>query len=144
MHQFTIYIVVYIAMIANFFWEAYSEGRNAWDKGKLGWKIKIGNYTVLTAYHFYLFIIMWPVLLSLPLFLNGWDIRLFGILLSAYISGLVIQDFFWYVVNPVVKVKELNSDFAIYYPRLKIGKIKIPIGYFIGIILAVVINMVLV
>ncbi len=125
-------------MIAASFWEAYSEGRNAWDKNKEGWKLKIGNYVVMTAYHFYLFIIMFPLLLSLPLIIYGWDTKLFGILLSAYFSGLVLQDFMWYVVNPVVQLKELNTDFANYYPRVKIGKIKIPIGYFIGILLSII------
>jgi len=34
-----IFIWIYAAMIATSFWEAYIEGRNYWDKGKLGWKI---------------------------------------------------------------------------------------------------------
>jgi len=80
---------------------------------------------------------MFPALLSLPLVVNGWNTKLFGILLSAYFSGMVIQDFMWYVVNPVVKLRELNTDFANYYPRVKIGKIKIPVFYFIGLGIAV-------
>jgi len=133
MNTLLIFIWIYLAMIATSFWEAYVEGRNVWDKGKLGWKINIGKYK-LTGYHFFLFYIMWPLLITLPLIINGWDTKLFGILLSALTSGYVIQDFMWYVVNPVVKVRELfYGDFANYYPRIKIGNIKIPLFYFIGI-----------
>ena len=113
MNTLIIFIWVYAAMIAMSFWEAYVEGRNAWDKKKLGWKLNIGKF-VLHSYHFYAFWIMWPLALSLPLVIYGWDTRLFGILLSAYFSGMVLEDFFWYVVNPVVKLKELWSDFSDY------------------------------
>ena len=99
---------------------------------KLGWRIKISKYTI-TGYHFFVFLIMWPLLLSLPLVIYGWNAKLFGILVSAYLSGMILEDFMWYVVNPVVKVKELfYRDFADYYPRVKIGNIKIPLGYFLG------------
>jgi hypothetical protein len=136
MRTLFIFIWIYAAMIAMGFWEAYVEGRNAWDRGKLGWKIRVGRFTVMTAYHFFLFVVMWPLLLTLPFIINGWDTRLFGIILSAYVSGSAIEDFVWYLVNPVVKVSELNTDFANYYPRVKIGKIRIPTTYFISIIVA--------
>lgn len=133
-----IFIWIYAAMIAMSFWEAYVEGRNAWDKEKLGWKIKFGKKFVLSAYHIYIFGIMWPLVLTLPLVIYGWDTKLFGIILSAYFSGMVIQDFGWYVVNPVVKLKEFWSDFTDYYPWIKInGKKIIPWGYIVGIIIAV-------
>jgi hypothetical protein len=112
-------------MVAMAFWEAYVEGRNEFDKKKLGWKIKFGKYTFITAYHFYVFVVMWPLLLSLPLIIYGWDFQLFGILISAYFSGQVIEDFMWYVVNPVVKFKERVTRFSDYYPWIKIGGIKI-------------------
>jgi len=70
MNAILIFIWIWGAMVAMAFWEAYSEGRNEWDEGKLGWKIKIGRY-YFTAYHFYLFLVMWPLLLSLPLVIYG-------------------------------------------------------------------------
>src|SRR3990167_4133294 len=103
MNTSAIFIVVYLAMIANSFWEAYAEGRNTWELGKVGWKVKVGKFW-FTGYHFFLFWVMWPLLLSLPLIIYGWNVKLFGILISAYFSGLVIQDFFWYIVSPVVKL----------------------------------------
>lgn len=120
------------------FWEAYVEGRNPWDKNKLGWKIKLGNNFVLPAYHFYIFWIMWPLLLTLPFIIYGWNARLFGIILSAYFSGIVIEDFCWFIVNPAVKLKEFWSDFSNYYPWLKVGNKKIiPLGYILGISIAI-------
>lgn len=130
-----IFIWIYMAMIAMSFWESYVEGRNPWDKRKLGWKIKMGRYC-LPAYHFYVFFIMWPLLLSLPLIIYGWDLKLFGILISAYFSGMIIQDFMWFVVNPAVKLSEFNSKWVKYYPWIKIGKFEIPTFYVVGLIIS--------
>jgi hypothetical protein len=137
MKTILIFVWIWGAMVAMAFWEAYVEGRNAWDKGKLGWKVRLGPGLVLTGYHFYLFVIMWPLLLTLPFVMYGWDARLFGIVLSAFVSGTVLEDFMWYVVNPAVKISELHTNFAAYYPRVPVGKWKIPLGYFIGVGIAV-------
>lgn len=123
-------------MIAHSFWEAYVEGRNAWDKKKLGWKITFFGFS-FPAYHFYLYVIMYPFLLTLPLIIYGWNFKLLGILISAYSSGIVIEDFMWYVVNPVVKFRELYTKFSDYYPWIRFkGKKIIPLGYIIGIVIA--------
>ena len=132
-----IFLWVYAAMVAMAFWEAYVEGRNAWDKAKLGWKFRVGRKFVMTAYHFYLAWVMLPLLMSLPLVVVGWDRRLFGVLLSAYASGIVLEDFMWYVVNPVVKLSEFNSRFADYYPWLKLGRFEVPVFYLFGLAVAV-------
>lgn len=130
--------IVWSAMIATSFWESYVEGRNAFDKGKVGFKIRIGKF-VITGYHFFLFFITFPLLLSLPLVICGFSWRLFGILLSAYISGTIIEDFFWFVVNPMVKFSEWNPEFVDYYPWIKIGKLRFPLFYILGLIASTVI-----
>jgi hypothetical protein len=138
MNTILIFAWVWAAFIAMSFWEAYVEGRKAWDKGKLGWKIRFGRCFTLHAYHFYIFWVMMPLLLTLPLIIYGWNLKLFGILLSAYFSGMVIEDFGWYVVNPVVKFREFWSDFSDYYPWIRFGSRKIiPVGYILGILIAV-------
>ena len=137
MNTLIIFICVYIAMISMSFWESYVEGRNAWGKGKTGWKIKLTKNCCLTAYHFYLFFIMWPILLALPLIIYGWNLRLFGILISAYLSGLVIEDFMWFVVNPKVRLSEWNPKFADYYPWIKLGKIHVPLFYIISLFISI-------
>jgi hypothetical protein len=137
MNILLIFIWIYAAMIALSFVESYVEGRNAWDKKKFGPKIKIGKLK-FTAYHFFLFGVMIPLFITLPLIINGWDARLFGILLSAFFSGIIIEDLFWYIVNPVVKFKELFTSFSDYYPWIKLKNRKIiPAGYLLWLTLAV-------
>lgn len=132
-----IFIWIWFAMIATSFWESYVEGRNAGDKGKAGWRLRFKQHTI-TAYHFYLFLVMWPLLLTLPFIIYGWNARLFGILFSAYASGLIIEDFVWYVVNPVVLFKEFYTDFSDYMPWIKIkGKKVIPTLYIFAILIAI-------
>jgi hypothetical protein len=126
---YLIFAWIWAAMIATAFWEAYVEGRNAGNRGKIGWTIRFGEHVSLTAYHFYLFFVMWPLLLTLPLVINGWDTRLFGILVSAYFTGIVIEDFTWFLVNPVVSFSEWNPEFVNYYPWVKIGKFDLPVMY---------------
>jgi|SRR3989338_7719483 len=130
------FIWIWAAMIANGFWEAYVEGKHAWDKGKLGWKIKTKKRVWLTAYHFWLFVVMWPLLITLPLVIAGFDLRLFGILLSAYFSGLIIEDFTWFIVNPVFNFRHFNSKYVKWYPWMKISKLEIPIFYLVAVLAA--------
>ena len=137
MNDWLAIIWIWAAFIAMSFWESSVEGRRAWDRGKAGWKIFFSQSLSLTTYHFWLAWVMLPLLLTLPLIIYGWNLRLLGILISAYASGLVIEDFGWYVVNPRVKFNELFTKFSDYYPWIKIGKRKIiPVGYVIGIIIA--------
>ncbi len=132
-----IFIWVYLAMIAMSFWESEVEGRKAWDRGKMGWKIKIGRYC-LPAYHFFVFWVMWPLLLTLPLIIYGWDLKLLGILMSAYFSGIVLEDFMWFVVNPAIRFRDsFNPKFANYYPWLKIAGLEMPALHVIGLSLSV-------
>ena len=138
MNTILIFIWIYSAFIAMSFWESSVEGRNAWDKGKHGWKIKLTKSFTFTSYHFFLAGIMLPLLFTLPLIIYGWNTKLFGILVSAFFSGMVVEDFFWYIVNPKVQFKELFSSFSDYYPWLKInGRKIIPLGYLAGILIAV-------
>ncbi len=133
-----IFIWVYLAMIAMSFWESEVEGRKAWDRGKMGWKIKIGRYC-LPAYHFFVFWVMWPLLLTLPLIIYGWDLKLLGILMSAYFSCLVLEDFMWFVFNPARPFAKWNPKETTWYPWIRIGKFATPLSYAIKLILAVLI-----
>ena len=139
MHELLIFLWINAAMVATSFWEAYSEGRNSWAKGKLGWKYKLFGHEH-TAYHFFLFAVMFPLLLTLPFVIFGWSKHYFGVVMSAYFIGLSVEDFFWYVVNPEVRFREWFSDFSDYYPWIKInGKKIIPWGYLQNIFVAVAI-----
>lgn len=132
MHILLIFVWVVVAMTAFSFAEAYVEGRNAGFNGKLGFKIKVFG-TTFAAYHFFLFYVMFPMFLLLPFIAFGmWDTRVFGILVSAFCLGIIVEDFMWYVVNPVVKVRELWSDFSDYYPWFRLGGKKIVPLIYIG------------
>ena len=127
------FIWVSVAMIAHSFWEAYVEGRAGWARNAQGFHIKITERLSLTGYHFFLFVIELPMLFALPLVVNGWDLKVFGLLVSAFFFGTVLEDFFWFVVNPVVKFSEWNPEFVTWYPWIKIGRIKIPVFYILGL-----------
>ena len=132
----TVFGFIWGAMIAAGIWESCAEGRYIWGQKTLGWRIPLGKYH-FTEYHFFLFIVMLPLLFLLPLALSGWNIRLIGIMISAVSSGYVLEDITWYISNPKVKMKEFFSSFSDHYPWFKIGKRKIiPIGYVLGIVIA--------
>ena len=125
-----IFAWVYAAMIAMAFWESEVEGRNAGARKALGWKFTIRGYDV-HAYHIFVFLVMWPLMMSLPLVVTGWDTRLFGVLMSAYASGIILEDFMWYVVNTDTSLKDFNSRFAKHYPWIRAGSVEIPVLYII-------------
>lgn len=134
-----VFLFIWGAMIAMSYWASYSEGVNAWDRGKFGWSIHlIGGYN-LPAYEFFIFVVMCPLFLSLPLIVKGWSKKLFGVLVSAYFSGMLIEDYLWFVVNPQVNLSQFNSTFASYYPWIKFGGLDImPAGYLACLIVAFV------
>lgn len=80
---------------------------------------------------------MLPLLVSLPLIIYGWNIKLFGILISAYFSGMVLEDFVYFLVNPAIKFSYWNPEFVNFFSWLKIGDFKVPINYIYGILIAV-------
>jgi hypothetical protein len=138
MHTLLIFVWIWAAMVATSFWEAYVEGKHPWAEGKLGWKIKSGKYIVLTAYHFFLFWITFPLLLTLNFVIYGFNLQLLGIIISAYSTGLILEDFFWFIVNPTFHVKNWNSEHVKWYPWLKIGKLEIPASYLFSVFIALV------
>lgn len=132
-----VFALIWGALGVSGIWEAYVEGRNAWDRGKLGWRVRLGSFT-LTGYHFWLFWVMYPLLLALPFIFTGWNAALFGIILSAYVTGMILEDFTWYLVNPAVQFREWFTSFSDYYPWVKLGGRKImPTGYIFGILIAI-------
>lgn len=136
MEVLLIFGVVISAFICMAFWEAYIEGQNPWAKASAGWKLKFHKDLLITAYHFWLWLFLF-LLFSLPLIVCGWNLRLFGVLLSALAIGLVVEDFMWYVINPHFNLKkDWNPKSAYWYPWLKIGKFAVPWLNIIGIAIA--------
>lgn len=127
-----IFACVWGAMIANGVWEASVEGRKPWDKGKTGWKLQMGKYVLLTRYHFWLFGVMWPLLLLLPFALFGFDSRLFGMLLSAFFTGLILEDITWFIANPFFGLRRFNPREVHWYPWLSLGPVSVPALYVVA------------
>lgn len=137
MEVYQIFLVIYAAMIATGIWEATIEENRPWDKGKRGWKVEVGKYTLLTAYHFWLFFVSYPLLLVLPWALSGFSVKLLGILLSAYLSGLVVEDVVWFLANPLMGLKCWNPKDAAWYPWIGIGRMQVPLYYVGSLLLAI-------
>ena len=139
-----ILIVIYVMLIyvAIAFWEAYVEGRNAWDRRKYGWKINFKTSFLsrpLTAYHFWSWLVMIPMFLMLPLVIFGWDKSLFWLLVSCWFLGAVLEDFLWFVFNPEVSIKEFNERDADWHYWIGFGKYKLPEFYILWPIVVVLI-----
>jgi|SRR3989344_4941770 len=127
-NELSILVYVSLIFIALAFGEGYSEGRYGWAARSYGWRFKVTGRT-LTAYHFWIWLIMIPMFLMFPLFIYGFNLRLFGVLLSSYFLGAVINDIAWYIVNPKVRLKDFNPRFAKWYNWWDIFGIKIPDFY---------------
>jgi len=72
METIWVFVWVWAAMVAMSFWESSAEGRKAWAKGKVGWKLKVQGFVFLTRYHFSVWV-MWSFLVTLPFVLFGWN-----------------------------------------------------------------------
>lgn len=138
MNELSILIYIMLIFISIAFWEAYVEGRYGWAVRSYGRKVKFGK-RVLTAYHFWAWIIMIPMFLILPLIIYGFNLKIFGILLASYFLGAVVEDFAWFIVNPEVKIKEFNPRFAKWHNWWNIFGFKIPDFYIIYPIIALII-----
>src|SRR3989338_4670540 len=138
MNELLILIYILLIFISISFWEAYMEGRNGWASKSVGWRLKIRKRT-LTSYHFWSWLIMIPMFLMLTLVIYGFDLKVFGILASSYFFGAVVEDFFWFVVNPVVKLKEFNPRFVKWHNLWNIFGFKVPDFYIIYTIIGIII-----
>ena len=128
MNEYFILAYIVFAFIALAFAEGYMEGRDGWAAKSSGWRLRILKRD-LTAYHFWSWLIMMPMLLMMPLFIFGFDLKLFGILLSGYFLGATVNDFMWYIVNPKVTLKDINPRFAKWYNWWNIFGFRIPDFY---------------
>ena len=127
MEEIAIFLIIQLAMIATALWESRIEGRNIGASNQTGWKIDIFG-TKFTEYHFWLWIVAYPLLLSIPLIIDfSW--KLLTVLVCSYIVGLVIEDFMWFVFNSQFSLKHFNSNNVKWYQWLKIGKFEIPFFY---------------
>ena len=143
MNEILITLYVIIIFIALAFAEGYQEGRYGWAARSYGWRMKFFK-RILTAYHFWMWVILIPLAIMLPLFIYDFNIKIFGALLVGYFLGSVVNDFAWYIVNPKVTLKDFNPKFANWYNWWAIFGFKIPDFYIFYPIIALVLWLLLV
>lgn len=129
--------IIWAAMIASGIWESSSEGVRSWAKGKSGWRIGKKPW-ILTQYHFFLFWVTFPLLLSIPLVVS-YSPELLRTIVFAYLTGTIIQDFSWFIFNPRWRLRRFNPRYVDWHAWVRIGPLNIPVLYLIGITLALIV-----
>ena len=135
MNPLIIFLYVFLIFFVMALLEKTIEGPNAWARKSYGWKYKIAKRITLTEYHLYFWVFL-ILLFLLPFVVFDFNLRMFGIVLSAFSIGFVFEDFFYFIVNPYFGIKKFNSKNANWYPWFKLGRFEIPINYLIGIVVA--------
>jgi len=130
-----IFFVEVLAFISISFWAAAMEGPTGGLFGKRG----IDVFGVKLSADFWIFCVMAPLFLLLPLLVGGFESKLFGTLAAGAFIGGMLEDFFWFVVNPYYGVAKFNSTYATWLSWIKIGAFEIPNFYPLNIAAAVVV-----
>jgi hypothetical protein len=86
----------------------------------------------------YLFLFVIPLFLLISLIVRGFDSLLIGTLTAGAFVGGILQDFFWFVINPNFGIWKFNSEYATWLTWSNFGFFEIPTFYAIYGILAVV------
>lgn len=88
---------------------------------------------------FWIFAVMIPLFLLIPIIAHGFESKFFGTLAIGYFVGSTLEDFFWFVVNPNFGITKFNSKYATWLPWIKIGHFEIPSFYISNLFLAILI-----
>jgi len=115
-----IFLIEILAFISISFWAAAMEG-------PIGGIFGIRTLFGLNA-DFYIFNLTIPLFLIIPLMIRP-DVKLFGTLATGYLVGIILEDFFWFVVNPFYGIQSFNSQNAFWLMHwLDVG-VEIPLFY---------------
>jgi hypothetical protein len=106
------FMVVMAVILA--LWEIQIEGKDGWAANSPGWRIKKGwvmkvtGGRPLTGYHVFmtLFIVG---LVHLTFFFVPWSWRLEILIIGFYAGMLLLEDFFWFVLNPYYGIKNFRK-----------------------------------
>ncbi|OGG13813.1 hypothetical protein A2875_00950 [Candidatus Gottesmanbacteria bacterium RIFCSPHIGHO2_01_FULL_46_14] len=125
-----LFLTIIVAMMFYAHAEAYMEGKNGWTWNPAWWRIKLPNGYTYTAYHVYAYYLTFPLLVfGLPLLLVGWNTHLMLVLSFSYIIGTGVEDFTWFVVNPLYPFGKWNPRQTRWYPWVSIGRFSLPLSY---------------
>ena len=79
-----------------------------------------------------------PLFLILIMIVKGFNSELFGTLLCGDFIGMMLEDFFWFVINPSFGLGKFNSTYATWLLWLKTDYFEIPFLYIICTAIAVI------
>ncbi|MEM5778757.1 MAG: hypothetical protein QXD43_01085 [Candidatus Aenigmatarchaeota archaeon] len=115
-----IFLIEILAFISISFWAAAMEGQTG---GIFGIRKLFG----LSA-DFYIFFLTIPLFLLMVLLIKP-ELKLFGVLLTGYLIGVVLEDFFWFLINPYYGIQRFNSKNAFWLKNwINLG-FEIPLFY---------------
>lgn len=138
--EWSLFIVIQIAMVVYAYCEAVLEGEEGWAKDRSVWRFKIYKDFDYTSYHIAIYFIALPLLIiALPLLASGFSWRLFWILYDSYLLGTMFEDFMWFVFNPRRSLSRWNPRETTWYPWLQIKKFYLPWSYVYKPIMAAII-----
>jgi len=98
-----IFLLEILAFISISFWAAAMEGETG------------GIFGIKTLFElsadFYIFNLTIPLFLLMVLLIKP-EVKLFGVLATGYFLGIVLEDFFWFLINPYYGIQNFNSKNA--------------------------------
>ncbi len=105
--------MIFMALILAL-WEIQIEGKDGWAAKTASWRIEKGwvlKFTggrPLTGYHVFMTLFMLGII-HLPLFFTSWSWQLELLLIGFYMGMVLIEDFFWFALNPHYGIKNFRK-----------------------------------
>lgn len=137
MNEILIFILEIVAFASLAVAEAEIEGKY----GGGGKNVKFFNFGPVRVrrYHLFMNFFTIPLFILLAFAVEGFGLRLLGILVSGALIGGLFQDFLWFAVNPYYGIKKFNSRDAYWLVWWKFGKFELPYFYITNPIIALAI-----
>lgn len=138
------FAIIQLAMICYACAEAYMEGAEGWKWNPSWWRIHLYKNYYYNAYHFFVYYGVFPLLIILlPLLLVGFTLHFFLVLCISFIVGLRVEDFTWFVVNPLHPLSKWNPKDTRWYPWVKLGTFSLPLSYVISFFVTIILLLLL-
>jgi hypothetical protein len=114
-----IFLVIFSLFVAKA--EINIEGKNGWAKNLPTWRKKniltkmfLGDYP-LTGYHLWMFS-SFLLLFHFPFILNlNWNISLELKILALFLFFMLLEDFFWFLLNPHFGLKKFSKKYVVWH-----------------------------
>jgi len=75
----------------------------------------------------------------IPIVVRGFKSKLIGTLLVGAFVGLILEDFFWFIINPNFGLNKFSPEFATWLTWYDFGYFKIPTFYLLYAVIAFIV-----